>query len=80
MLRFLPIHHVTNISVTTAQVWGLYLIGEFTKRKCRIFGERHALWEHKYITQTGNNDELEYKVCVKAQVKNGPAVDANTHL
>lgn len=38
------------------------------------------LCEHKYIAQTGNNDELEYKVCVKAQVKNGPAVDANTHL
>lgn len=30
--------------------------------------------------QTGNNNELEYVVCVKAQDKNGLAVDANTHL
>lgn len=31
-------------------------------------------------TQTGNNNELECKVCVRAQDKTGPAVGANTHL
>lgn len=31
-------------------------------------------------TQTGNNNELECKVCVRAQDETGPAAGANTHL
>lgn len=57
----------------------LSLIWEFTKQISHISG-KHASWGHNYSTQTGNNNKLEYKRCVKAWDKNGPGVDDNSHL